>query len=279
MKRSLIILLAGVLLLGGCTAKPSLQVVKEPAFDVSHESEEVLVSQDTAEPEKTDANEILPDKEKELEMPSSQVVKAEADPPEPESSEEIRKESSPTPAAGEAESGEIPEEDSQEEDDREEEPESSVQENKEKAPEPSPEPKQEPESKPEAEETDPEPVQNEQEGKPEKKEPEPEQGQKEESKPEAKQEEASEPEPSPSFDIEYWISYAKQAATAKGLSLNASATDCWDNPIRANADCKYLERDINSRMERYASGGEFTEVWVWYESIGDGSYLIYVGYA
>ena len=90
--------------------------------------------------------------------------------------------------------------------------------------------------------------------------------------------EANEPEPAEPFDIDYWISYAKTTAQQNGLSLDSTATDCWDNPITANPDCIYLERDINSRMSRYARDG-FTSVWVWYECIGTDSYLIYVGYA
>ena len=90
--------------------------------------------------------------------------------------------------------------------------------------------------------------------------------------------EANETEPATPFDIDYWISYAKTTAQQNGLSLDSSATDCWDNPINANPDCIYLERDINSRMSRYARDG-FTCVWVWYECVGTDSYLIYVGYA
>ena len=89
----------------------------------------------------------------------------------------------------------------------------------------------------------------------------------------------TEPEPEPSFDINYWISYAQGVAVSKGLTLESSSVDCWDNPITANPDCIYLERDINSRMNRYAKDEDITDVWVWYECIGTNSYLIYVGYA
>ena len=88
-----------------------------------------------------------------------------------------------------------------------------------------------------------------------------------------------EPEPEPSFDINYWISYAQGVAVSKGLTLESSAVDCWDNPITANPDCIYLERDINSRMNRYAKDEDITDVWIWYECVGTNSYLIYVGYA
>ena len=87
------------------------------------------------------------------------------------------------------------------------------------------------------------------------------------------------PETEPAFDIEHWISYAKSTAVSLGLTLDSSATDCWDNPIAAKPTCIYLERDINSRLNRYAKDGEITAVWIWYECVGTGSYLIYIGYA
>ena len=93
----------------------------------------------------------------------------------------------------------------------------------------------------------------------------------------------TEPEPTsvpePTFDIEHWISYAKSTAVSLGLTLDSSATDCWDNPITAKPTCIYLERDISSRLNRYAKDEEVTAVWFWYECIGTGSYLIYIGYA
>ena len=91
--------------------------------------------------------------------------------------------------------------------------------------------------------------------------------------------EAMNRQPEPTFDINYWISYAQGAAVSKGLTLESSAVDCWDNPITANPDCIYLERDINSRMSRYAKDEDITDVWIWYECVGTNSYLIYVGYA
>ena len=87
------------------------------------------------------------------------------------------------------------------------------------------------------------------------------------------------PETEPAFDIEHWISYAKSTAVSLGLTLDSSATDCWDNPITAKPTCIYLERDISSRLNRYAKDEEITAVWFWYECIGTGSYLIYIGYA
>ena len=87
------------------------------------------------------------------------------------------------------------------------------------------------------------------------------------------------PETEPAFDIEHWISYAKSTAVSLGLTLDSSATDCWDNPITADQGCIYLERDINSRLKRYAEDESITDICIWYECIGTGSYLIYIGYA
>lgn len=93
----------------------------------------------------------------------------------------------------------------------------------------------------------------------------------------------TEPEPTsvpePTFDIEHWISYAKSTAVSLGLTLDSSATECWDNPISADQGCIYLERDINSRLKRYAEDESITDICIWYECIGTGSYLIYIGYA
>lgn len=90
----------------------------------------------------------------------------------------------------------------------------------------------------------------------------------------------SEEEPAePAFDIQTWIDYAKAYAESIGLRMESSAVDCWDNPIDAAADRIYLERDICSRLNRYAAAETITDVWVWYEAVGANSYLIYIGYA
>lgn len=81
------------------------------------------------------------------------------------------------------------------------------------------------------------------------------------------------------FDIDYWIAYAKNYAKSVGLHLDSTATDCWDNPISANPNRKYLERDIQSRLNRYARDDDITNVWIWAEKVSDNSYEIYIGYA
>ena len=86
-------------------------------------------------------------------------------------------------------------------------------------------------------------------------------------------------EPPKAFDIGYWIGYAKSYAQSKGLVLDAAAVDCWDNPIRAGSHCIYLERDIQSRLNRYANDEDITDVWIWAESVGNDCYDIYIGYA
>ena len=90
------------------------------------------------------------------------------------------------------------------------------------------------------------------------------------------------PEPvieEPAFDIGYWIGYAQSCAQGLGLRLESSAVDCWDNPIGAGPHGTCLERDISSRLNRYANDPDITDVWVWYESTGGNNYNIYIGYA
>ena len=81
------------------------------------------------------------------------------------------------------------------------------------------------------------------------------------------------------FDISYWINFAKSYAESVGLALNSEAVYCWDNPIAAGTNCKYTERDIKGYLNRYANDPDITDVWIWYEQTGTGSYEIYIGYA
>lgn len=90
---------------------------------------------------------------------------------------------------------------------------------------------------------------------------------------------ATEEPAEPIFDIQTWIDYAKVYAESVGLHLESSAVDCWDNPIDADVSCIYLERDVCSRLNRYAADETITDIWVWYETVGANSYLIYIGYA
>ena len=103
---------------------------------------------------------------------------------------------------------------------------------------------------------------------------------KEELKIESIQGTAPEPETMPpEFDIHYWISFAKEYAVSVGLILDSNAASCWDNPIGANSRCIYLERDIKSRLNRYSTDEDITNVWIWAEPVGNDCYDIYIGYA
>ena len=90
---------------------------------------------------------------------------------------------------------------------------------------------------------------------------------------------AAEEPTEPAIDIQTWIDYAKTYAESVGLRLESSAVDCWDNPISAGAHCSYLERDIQSRLNRYARDEDITDVWIWAEARSDGKYDLYIGYA
>ena len=90
---------------------------------------------------------------------------------------------------------------------------------------------------------------------------------------------AAEEPAEPEFDIQTWIDYAKAYAESVGLRPESTAVDCWDTPIDADADCIYLERDICSRLNRYAADETITDIWVWCEAVGTNSYLLYIGYA
>lgn len=100
----------------------------------------------------------------------------------------------------------------------------------------------------------------------------------------------AEPEPSveppqesaeskPEFNIDDWISLAKIYAVSVGLRLESSAVDCWDNPITAGAHSSCLQRDIESRLNRYSRDEDITDVWIWAQERPDGSYDLYIGYA
>ena len=90
---------------------------------------------------------------------------------------------------------------------------------------------------------------------------------------------STEPPTEPSFDIGYWVNFAKSYAESVGLTLDSGAAYCWDNPIAAGSKCRYTERDIKGYLDRYAKDSDITEVWVWYEQTSGNSYEVYIGYA
>ena len=81
------------------------------------------------------------------------------------------------------------------------------------------------------------------------------------------------------FDINYWISYAQNYAQSIGLTLDETATECWDNPISANANNKNIGTDIEGRLNRYKNIEGFTSVWIWAEKISYAQYELYIVYA
>ena len=102
-----------------------------------------------------------------------------------------------------------------------------------------------------------------------------------ESKPEETQNQAESSEPEkqePEFNIDYYIKAAQEYAVKSGLKLDKQAKYCWDNPIAADKNCKYTERDIKWYIDRYARLPEITAVWIWAEENGN-DYEIYIGYA
>lgn len=81
-----------------------------------------------------------------------------------------------------------------------------------------------------------------------------------------------------SFDVNSSVNYAKSYAQSIGLKLDSTATDCWDNPITANAKRTGIRDDIQNRLNRYKNVEGFTAVWVWAEKVSDTEYEIYIGY-
>lgn len=97
---------------------------------------------------------------------------------------------------------------------------------------------------------------------------------------ESPQETAPPAEPTaPDFNIDYWIGYARSYAESVVLRLESTAVDCWDNPITAGAYSACLDRDIESRLNRYSRDEDITDVWIWAQARSDGSYDLYIGYA
>lgn len=90
-----------------------------------------------------------------------------------------------------------------------------------------------------------------------------------------------EPEPTepelPAFDVQVWVDFAISYGQQIGLEYDATATDCWDAPITASGQSKFLERDITSRLNRYLDRG-MTGFSVWAEIRSDGKYNLYIGY-
>lgn len=93
-------------------------------------------------------------------------------------------------------------------------------------------------------------------------------------------ESTKEPEPSePEFNIQDWIDFARSYADNIGLTLNSEAVWCWDDPITASANSKYLQRDLCGLLDKYKRNSDITDVWIWAEQLTESSWAIYIGYA
>lgn len=81
------------------------------------------------------------------------------------------------------------------------------------------------------------------------------------------------------FNVSYWLAYAQNYAQNIGLTLDETATECWDNPISANANNKNIGTDIENRLNRYKNIEGFTAVWIGAEKVSNTQFEIYIGYA
>ena len=63
-----------------------------------------------------------------------------------------------------------------------------------------------------------------------------------------------------------------------GLELDSTATDCWDNPITANAKRTGIKDDIQSRLNRYKKWKDLPQYGYGQKKVSDTEYEIYIGY-
>ena len=89
-------------------------------------------------------------------------------------------------------------------------------------------------------------------------------------------EKKTEPE-APAFEIDYWVSYAKNYAKSIGLTLDAGTSGTWDTPIHANSKTTDVLADyIRDDLNYYKDKEDCTAVWVWAEQIGNGQYELFI---
>ena len=89
------------------------------------------------------------------------------------------------------------------------------------------------------------------------------------------------PAPQPeekSFNMDYWLGYAKDYAVGIGLRLDENATDSWDTPIRCSSKTEdVLAAYIRDDLTYYKNEEGCTAVWIWAEQVGDGQYELFIG--
>ncbi len=92
---------------------------------------------------------------------------------------------------------------------------------------------------------------------------------------------AETPAPHPeekSFNMDYWLGYAKDYAVGIGLRLDENATDSWDTPIRCSSKTEdVLAAYIRDDLSYYKDEEGCTAVWIWAEPVGDGQYELFIG--
>ena len=81
------------------------------------------------------------------------------------------------------------------------------------------------------------------------------------------------------MNIDYYIGYATKYAKSIGLTIDTSATECWDNPICVTTKTTNAESNISSRLDRYKNIEGFTSVCIRHEKVEKNDYNIYIGYA
>lgn len=89
------------------------------------------------------------------------------------------------------------------------------------------------------------------------------------------------PAPQPeekSFNMDYWLGYAKDYAVGIGLRLDENAADSWDTPIRCSSKTEdVLAAYIRDDLTYYKNEEGCTAVWIWAEQVGDGQYELFIG--
>ena len=89
------------------------------------------------------------------------------------------------------------------------------------------------------------------------------------------------PAPQPeekTFDMDYWLGYAKDYAVGIGLRLDENAADSWDTPIRCSSKTEdVLAAYIRDDLTYYKNEEGCTAVWIWAEQVGDGQYELFIG--
>lgn len=81
-----------------------------------------------------------------------------------------------------------------------------------------------------------------------------------------------------SFNMDYWLAYAKDCAVSIGLVLDQGTTGTWDTPIRCSSKTEdVLAAYIRDDLTYYKDQEGCTAVWIWAEQVGDGQYDLFIG--